>query len=68
MTAVLFGILIPFALFVIVLLYALCRSRNIRAGLKIPFANFSFEATDPITNRENTVDTPEPQDSVSAPR
>ena len=47
MTSVLYGVLVPFALFIFVLAFAIYRRPNIRAGIKIPFAIFSFEVSDP---------------------
>ena len=69
MTSVIFGILIPFALFAVVLLCAIYRDHPFRAGMKIPFASFFFEATDASAGGVGkTADTRKRQDSVSAPR
>jgi hypothetical protein len=69
MTSVIFGILVPFALFAVVLLCAIYRDHPFRAGMKIRFASFFFEATDPrASGVEKAADTPKRRDSISAQR
>ncbi len=47
MTSVILGILIPFAIFALVLLCAIHRNRNIRAGIKIPFRQLFLRGNRP---------------------
>jgi uncharacterized membrane protein YbhN (UPF0104 family) len=57
-------------LFAVIVLYAIHHRYPFRTSMKVPFANISFEATDPTGPRadEETLDIPKSPDSVSVPR